>query len=497
MTLKIPTYLAQGIEAKIKAAARQDLSVFQQAVFPAVSGEPYVDAVHSDILAWALEKAVLHGDRRLLIAAPPRHFKSYLVSQVLPAWLLGRRPGIKIICASYGLELANQFGALSRSILQSDRYKQIFPDTKLAQAMPAVHDLRTTKGGYRYATSVAGPVTGLGADVIIIDDPLKAIDGMSGIARQNAFEWFKSAILTRMDKPDEAIVIVAMQRLHQDDLFGRLRAEGGWSVLKLPAEFDKKTTLTLRGGETYTYEAGQVLFPQNFSPAALAKVRNDLGDQAYSAQFLQKPVPAGGNLFKMKKFGRFNLEEWNSLWKFEAVYLSVDTAVSMSKTADYTAITQWGVRGRHLYLLGAWRGRWKLEEQIAQILKRQKGRRAIIIEDAHSGRILADVLGQHIEPERILLKTPLYDKEHRAILATVHVLNGDILLPNAAPWLEAFEDEVAAFPHGKHDDFVDTLSQMVMSLNAPWAYWQDLVAWPMKKRLEEEASKPKQMGDHS
>ena len=180
--LKLPAAQMAAGMAIIHSAAREDFSIFQAAVFSTISGAPYLETIHAQALSWALEKAAAHGVRRLLIAAPPRHFKSYLVSQALPAWLLGRDPTVKVVCASYGQELATQFAGQSRSILQSDRYKAIFPQAKLKSATPPVDNLATAAGGYRYTTSVGGVMTGIGANFILIDDPLKADDAQSAKA---------------------------------------------------------------------------------------------------------------------------------------------------------------------------------------------------------------------------------------------------------------------------------------------------------------------------
>jgi len=494
--IKLPAAQMAAGMAIIHSAAREDFSIFQEAVFSTISGAPYLETIHAQALSWALEKAAVHGVRRLLIAAPPRHFKSYLVSQALPAWLLGRDPTVKVVCASYGQELATQFAGQSRSILQSDRYKAIFPQTKLKSANPPVDNLATAAGGYRYTTSVGGVMTGIGANFIIIDDPLKADDAQSAKARESAYNWFKGTALTRLDKPNEGVVIVAMQRLHQDDLFGRLQGEGGWAVLELPARFDTQTTLTLSGGATHTFKAGEVLFPANFDVQSLANLQKELGEAAYSAQFLQKPVPAGGNMFKLAEFGRFDLNQFKSSKQFEAVLLSVDPAVSVSPTADYTAITRWGVRGRDLYLLDACRGHWSLEEQIEHVMAWEKAATRILIESSHSGIILKAQLNQKIDPKKLVACHPVLSKETRASYVTPHAHVGEVLLPIKAPWLAPFEDEIAAFPHGKNDDYVDAMSQLIIALRNDWSRQLLLTAWPLAKRKVTEAAKPKQMGDH-
>src|SRR5262245_23007969 len=170
--------------------------------------------------------------RRLVLNQPPRTLKSYIISVCLPAWVLGRNPGARIICASYSEDLAHKFSRDCRALMESAFYKRVF-STRLNPKKSTESEFETTGRGYRLATSVGGTLTGRGGDILIIDDPIKANDANSLVALTGADEWFHNTALSRLDSAD-SLVIVTMQRLHEKDLSGIL-IEKGWRSLVLQA----------------------------------------------------------------------------------------------------------------------------------------------------------------------------------------------------------------------------------------------------------------------
>lgn len=467
------------------AAADTSFAEFQRLMHPVVSGEPYVKAQHLQAMAYALDRVASGEVRRLLIAVPPRHFKSYLASVAFPAYLLGRDPKTRIICASYGADLAATFAAQTRDIMMSPAYQAIFPDAILTSRKPAAHKLSTTRSGYRFATSTQGVLTGLGADIAIIDDPMKAADAPSDVIREAVGDWFKSSLMSRFDKPQESRVVVVMQRLHQDDLIGRLREEGGWEILELPGEAPVGMTLKMSAEKTIILPAGAILFPERFSKAALDQLKSDLGESAYAAQILQKPTPAGGHLFDLGKTPRYKWGPVINPEQFEATIVSVDCAAAIGASADYTAITTWGVMGKKLYLIDAFKGRWALGEMLARTgasLDKQKACKCVaaIIENGGSGIALAHELRLQ-NRERIYSWTPQQAKPVRGEFARLMMEKKRLFLPDQAPWLEAVEKELAAFPHGKTDDFVDSITQVPWILENTLGAALHLTSWPQSK----------------
>jgi len=459
--------------------ARVDFRVFQALLHQTVSAEPYIDADHLRAISWKLQQVSEGKIKRLLIAVAPRHFKSYQASVAFPAFMLGLNPSLKIICASYGAELADTFAHQARTILRSPRYETIFPKTLLRAKHPPLHDVRTTAGGYRYTTSIGGPLTGLGADILILDDPLKAAEAGSSTTREAAHEWLKSSAMTRFDRPADGVVIVVMQRLHQDDVLGRLKAEGGWDLLELPAEAPTKMSFETGPSTRVDMMPGDILFPQRFTTQVLEERKRELGEAAFHAQYLQRPTPPGGHLFQMKQFKRFDLDSNKRVDQYEAVILSMDTGVSVAPTADYTASTIWGVRGDEVYLLKAEHGRWDFATQLAHLRKWRAKLSGLLIERSHTGILLMEQLARESgTDDRLIGYTPRLEKFVRAEYAAQQIAKRPVFLPESAPWLETFEQELASFPHGVHDDLVDSVSQFFFVLTHGFPHWIRLGAYP-------------------
>jgi predicted phage terminase large subunit-like protein len=477
-----PDQLVHDGLAILHEEAREHFLHFQRLMHPIVSSEAYIHARHTQAIAHALDKVARGETKRLLIAVCPRHFKSYQASVAFPAYLLGRDPGLRIICASYGSDLAESFAMQSREILRSLDYRTLFPETRLASKNPPLQELRTTHNGYRFMTSVGGVLTGKGADVVIIDDPMKAVDLASDVVRDKVGEWFNASLMTRFDKPAEARIIVVMQRLHQDDLIGRLRGEEGWELLELPGIMPTSRTLDLGFGRSATFAAGDILFPERFDAAVMRQLRHDLGEAGFAAQILQQPTPAGGHLFDLGKAERYDEPPGRS--QFEATIVSVDCASAAGQANDYTAITSWGVIGRSLYLLDAVRGRWTLPktlEVIKPILQKADSvKRILLIENGGSGLPLAQMLRED-GVRNVWTWAPKDNKETRADFANLMIEQKIIHLPRTAPWLDTFEAELAAFPHGTNDDYVDSFSQIPWNLERNAAFNFRLSQFPKRK----------------
>jgi hypothetical protein len=252
---------------------------------------------HIDAGCYAVEQMVRgEGQKRLVLNQPPRTIKSLMVSVCLPAWVLGRNPSARIICASYSEDLAHKFSRDCRALIESRFYKDLFPRTRLNPKKNTESEFETTRRGYRLATSIDGTLTGRGGDMLLVDDPTKAIDANSEVALATADEWFHGAALTRLDSED-SLVIVTMQRLHQKDLSGIL-IEKGWPSLVIPAIATETQTYVVAKDETYRRPAGELLQPQRDTPEALELKRRELGSRTWAAQYQQNPTPAEGNMIK-------------------------------------------------------------------------------------------------------------------------------------------------------------------------------------------------------
>jgi predicted phage terminase large subunit-like protein len=450
---------------RIRALARERFFAFYRLQFPTLAPEAtFSGANHFRVMARALERVANGEARRLLIAIPPRHGKSLFASVAFPAWLLGRDPTRKIICASYCDQLSRDFSNRFRDLMWSDAYRALFPDAVIAPNGASLSEVRLTSMGYRLATTVQGPATGKGAHFIIVDDPFKAVEAASDSVRNGVYDWFKGSLMTRFDNPAEGAVVVVMQRLHQDDLIGRLRDEGGWEYLAMPGEFFEKTVYDLGDGENWICNPGDLLYPDRFNRNALDQLQFDLGEGPYNAQILQRPSPPGGALIKLKHFQRYEtLPPY-----FEAIVQSWDPAVVDTETAAFSVCTTWGILGRKLYLIDVLRKRLefhKIEPAIVH-MKEKYNAGCVVLETAGVGRAIGIALNKRADASRWLCPyDPALGKVERAIAQTPKIERKRVYLPVSAPWLETFEAEVASFPMSKYCDQVDSMVQFLYLLD--------------------------------
>src|SRR5712672_73227 len=214
---------------------RSDLGYFAERCFYDLNPQAaFLMNWHIEVIAAKLAAVVAGKIRRLIINLPPRHLKSLLASIAFPAWCLGHDPSAQILCVSYAQDLADKLARDCRSIMMSQWYRRIFP-TRLAAHRQAVQEFLTTRQGYRLATSNGGVLTGRGADIILIDDPLKPEEALSDARRQATNEWYDHTLYSRQNDKRHGAIVVIMQRLHEDDLVGHVLGQEAWEVVRFPA----------------------------------------------------------------------------------------------------------------------------------------------------------------------------------------------------------------------------------------------------------------------
>ena len=460
----LDTY-ADGARALLIEKARASFLTFLGLMHQEESSRPFESPPHLRAIAWMLQEFEAARSAQELLAAPPRFMKSFACSVAFPAWVLGRQPDAKVVCASYNEELADRMGAQTRRLMQSQVYQAIFPDTRLRSRAPAASDLQTTAGGMRFATSPKATLTGLGADYLIVDDPLKAGDeAASPVYRDAVFEWLRSGAMTRFDDASRAKTLVTHQRLHLDDPIGRLKAEPGWSSLELPCRFSTQTELQIGPRSWHTFQPGDDLWRERCDAEVQRTLKHRLGADAFAAQYMQDPKPPGGGLFQLEAVQRFDLEDYRQR-DFEAVIASVDSGISTEPGADFTAVSLWGVLGQRVFLLHVQQGRWSLTEQLRLLQSPFYARcNAILIERSMAGIALMQELSarncQVLEgfiPGRM-------GKPVRAQRAALAMEQGRVFFPYAAPWLDMVQHQLATFPNGRNDDIVDSISQLFCKL---------------------------------
>ncbi len=332
--------------------------------------------------------------------------------------------------------------------------------TRLASPREPLAELATTRGGFRLATSVGGVLTGRGADVILIDDPLKPADAMSQSRRAAANDWFDSTLYSRLNDKQKGAIVIVMQRLHVDDLAGHVLAQGGWEVVSFPAvaeEDEAHAVETLRGPWAFRRSAGEALDPAREPLPALERIRSTIGEMNFAAQYQQRPAPAGGGMIKAAWLQRFRLADPPA---FDRIVQSWDTANKPSELSDYSVCTTWGVKGPRFYLINVMRKKLSYPELRRAVIEQDRlfNPQSIVIEDRASGtQLIQDLIGDGIS--HVARFSPDGDKIMRLHAQTAVIENGFVFVPEEAPWLADYLAELTAFPAGRHDDQVDSTAQ--------------------------------------
>ena len=227
----------------------------------------------------------------------------------------------------------------------------------------AVSELVTTAGGGRYATSVGGTLTGRGADLIIIDDPLKAEEAMSEVARKRVIDWYAGTLVSRLNDKEHGPIVVVMQRLHENDLAGHLLDQGGWEHLDLPAIAVEDTDIPLGRGKVMTRRAGDILHPERESKDALDRIKAEIGSLMFSAQYQQRPIPLEGNLIRRDWFRYYDALP---ALRNKRIVQSWDVAMMTGDTNDYSVCTTWLMIKGDYYLIDVFRARLAISRPSTQ-----------------------------------------------------------------------------------------------------------------------------------
>jgi hypothetical protein len=381
--------------AEYDALLRKDFALFAARCFHDLNPQTELAmSWHLEVIAAKLT-AVREGKiRRLIINLPPRHLKSLMASIAFPAWCLGHDPSAQILCVSYAQDLADKLARDCRGIMMGPWYRRIFP-TRLAQHRQAVQEFITTRQGYRLATSTGGVLTGRGADIILIDDPLKPEEALSSAQRQACNGWFVHTLYSRLNDKRSGAIVIIMQRLHEDDLVGHVLGQEAWEVLSFPAiaEADEVHAIeTIWGRQCFTRRLGEALHPAREPLAVLQNIRRTMGEYNFAGQYQQSPAPLGGGLVKAEWFKRY--DERQRAEPFERIVQSWDTANKATELSDFSVCTTWGIKGKNVCLLGLLRQRLEYPALKRAVREQQHLYRAteIVIEDKASGTQLIQEL---------------------------------------------------------------------------------------------------------
>jgi predicted phage terminase large subunit-like protein len=433
------------------ALAHEDLACYAILQFPS-----FELARHHELIVSKLEAVEREEISRLMIFLPPRHGKSLIASSLFPAWYLGRHPDHHVIFATYGQELSDDFGRRVRNSIVDQVHEAVFPNCRLSDDSSAAHRFNTTKGGAYYAVGRGGPITGRGAHLLLIDDPIKdREEANSETIRKSLHEWFASVAYTRLTP--KGAVIVIQTRWHEDDLAGWLLREHGsenWDVLSLPALAEHD--------ESFRRE-GEALWPERFPLEDLNRKRRLVGGAAWASLYQQRPASAEGAIFK-----RGWWRSYRELPQFSQVVQSWDTAFKKGDESSFSVCTTWGMAQNGYFLLSVWRDRVEFPElrRMLIALAEQWKPTSILVEDRASGQSLLQELKSATTLPVLAVKVDS-DKLSRAQAVTPLIEAGKVFLPESAPWLADYIDELATFPTGNYDDAVDSTTQALNYLREP------------------------------
>lgn len=443
--------------------ARRSLIKFTEYTFP-----EYQTNWHHRQIAGYLDRFVSGEIRRLMVFCPPRHGKSELVSRRLPAYIFGKHPDAEVIATSYGDTLAKRMNRDVQRIIDSDTYREIFPNTTLfGRNVVTVADgtyLRNAsmfeivnhRGSYK-CCGVGGGITGEGGNFIIIDDPIKNSEqARSKTYREKVWDWYISTLFTRLDNNLSGglgdHLLVTLTHWHEDDLAGRiLQSDYGkdWVIVSFPAISESES----KNGDPR--RPGEALWPAKKNIDELEKIRKLLGPW-FNGLYQQNPKPLEGDVIPMDKFGRY---ETYPLFMAQKVQ-SWDTAQKADERHDYSVCTTWVIRGIEKYLIDVYREKLKYPDLkracISQFEKHKPD--VVLIEDKSSGTSLIQDVRYEIPVVPII---PCKDKETRMEIETAQIDAGCVLLPESAPWLSDYDSEMRGFPNSEFDDQADSTSQFL------------------------------------
>lgn len=393
---------------------------------------------------------ICEGGARIIVTMPPRHGKSEFISRWLPLWYLENFPGEPVILASYEADFASSWGRKVRDEIEQNENVGI----SLNPACRAGWEFETNTGGTMRTAGVGGPITGKGAKLFVIDDPVKNWqDAMSETKRRHTVDWYDSVAHTRLEPGGS--VILLMTRWHQSDLAGYLLDEhsDSWELFCLPALAEDNDPIGRKPGEA--------LCPERYDETALGKIKK-ASNRVWVSLYQQRPVPDGGEIWRRDAW-----RYWDELPELDETIQSWDMTFKDGKDSDFVVGQIWGRKGLEFFLIDQVRGQWSFTKCISifqQLTLRYPNARLKLIENKANGPAIENMMRKKVQG--IKLVEPDGGKIARAIAVEPIIESGHVHLPNPAknPWVKEFIDEATVFPKGKHDDMVDTSSQAISYL---------------------------------
>ncbi|PKL77846.1 MAG: hypothetical protein CVV25_13430 [Ignavibacteriae bacterium HGW-Ignavibacteriae-4] len=412
---------------------------------------------HINFIEENLLKLYRRDIKKLIINIPPRHGKSQLVTKIFPLWWLLNKPSDRIIIAAYNSTLAEYFG---REVL--DLYKQVSGEfgLELSHSQKSKSEFVTNRNGSISAVGVGGSLTGKGANLIIVDDPIKNdAEANSPEARDKIYEWFNATLLTRLEP--NGVIILVMTRWHEDDLAGRLLKQKKWDRIILPAIGENNDLLGRKVGEA--------LWESRYPKASLLDIKDSIGSYWFSSLYQQSPAPAEGGIFKRSDFKYF--EQIDGIGKSKDfviqmselnLFFACDLAISTSEKADYTVIAVFASdKEKNLIVIDIIREKIlpsKHIELIRELFEKYSPLQIGIETVQYQASLFHNLSNMGLPVTKLI---PKKDKVSRALPLAAKIEAGKVYFNKSINCLSEIENELLNFPNAKHDDIVDALSYAV------------------------------------
>lgn len=434
-----------------KRKARSNLLAYTLLTLP-----NYQDNWHHKLIAGHLQAVESGQIKRLMIFIPPRHGKSELASTRFPAWYLGRHPTKQVMACSYNDDLASDFGRKVRNLIADPLFVEIFPESGIDPKSSAATRFHTVKKGTYIAAGVGGPITGRGADILLIDDPVKnREEAYSETKRKSTWEWYQTDVFPRL-QPNGSIILI-MTRWHKSDLAGRILKDSGeqWTVLILPAiaEIDDNDR-----------KQGDALWPEFYPIEVLQNIKTEIGSMAFASLYQQRPSLEEGNIIQ-----RSWIRHYDTLPKDTIMIQSWDMSFKDTTSGSYVVGQVWAKKGAEYYLIDQIRKRMDFVDTLRAVrdmTNRWPEATLKLVEDKANGPAVISALKKEIHG--LVEVGPDGSKEARLSAVSPLFQAGNVYIPHPdqCRWVEDFTEELCSFPSVANDDQCDAASQSLRYLMA-------------------------------
>lgn len=428
-----------------------------------IDPNPFLDGKHIVAICEHLQAVTDGRIRNLIINIPPRHGKSLITGVFWFAWVWLKDPSKRFLCSSYSQTLSNKDSVFARTLIESDWYRKLRNFTLLGDQNTKIR-FNNDKFGHRIATSVGGSLTGDGGDVILIDDPLNAVDAESEAKRQSMIEWWDLAMSTRLNDPMTGVKVIICQRLHHQDLVGHILSKEPekWEKLILPLEYEAdEPRESSIGFKDWRTEEGEYLWKDRYDEEYIESLKKSLGSYGTAGQLQQRPSPREGGLIHLDWIKEYtvlpNVKRWSWSW---------DTAIKDKEANDYSVGTLWAECENGYYLVDTVRKKMQYPElrKTVEFCYNKQRSSEVLVEDKASGQqIIQDFMRITKMPVIAMMpnKNMPGSKYERVCMSAPVFEAGKIFVKKGASWYNDVVDELISFPTSAHDDIVDSITQYI------------------------------------